>query len=219
MFVVRAMLTPLATMLPAALTRLIAATFCCAEPDRSMLEVLVAVTEEPSTAMFCPAAEPKLTAPSMLLTTWSFLTALLLLELVSVVASVIAVLVEVLCDELELWFQDELCAVFVLLLLALLEADAFCDALLLLDDFADCAALADDELEVALAFLALLAVEATFELELSAAADWLALLFVLASMLAAFLAALFADALLDALALLAALPLFDEEFAVDAELV
>jgi hypothetical protein len=102
MLVVRAMLTPLATMLPAALTRLIAATFCCAEPDRSMLEVLVAVRVEPSTAMFCPVAEPMLTAPSTLLMTWSFLTALLLLELESVVASVIAVLVVVLCDELVL---------------------------------------------------------------------------------------------------------------------
>ncbi len=66
MLVVRAMLTPLATMLPAALTRLIAATFCWAEPDRSMLEVVVEETEEPSTAMFCAAAESKLTAPSML---------------------------------------------------------------------------------------------------------------------------------------------------------
>jgi len=218
MLVVRAMLTPLATMLPAALTRLIAATFCWAEPDRSMLEVLVAVTLEPSTAMFCAAAEPMLTAPSTLLTTWSFLTALLLLELESVVASVMAVLVVVLCDELVLWFEDEFFAELLLLLLALLEAEALCEALLLLDELASCAALEDVELVVALAFLAVLAVDATFELELLAEADWLALLLVLASVLAAFLAALFADALLDALASLAALPLFAVEFAVDAEL-
>jgi hypothetical protein len=99
-----------------------------------------------------------------------------------------------------------------------LDADAFCEALLLLDDLADCAALDDAEFVVALAFLAVLAVDATFELELLAAADWLALFFVLASVLAALLAALLADALLDALASLAALPLFAEEFPVDAEL-
>jgi hypothetical protein len=69
MLVVRAMLTPLATMLPAALTRLIAVAFCSAVPDRSMLEVLVAVRVEPSTAMFCAAAESKLTAPCMSLVT------------------------------------------------------------------------------------------------------------------------------------------------------
>jgi len=68
MFEVRAMLTPLATMLPAALTRLIAEAFCRAEPDRSTLEVLVAITVEPSTAMFCAEAASKLTAPSTLLT-------------------------------------------------------------------------------------------------------------------------------------------------------
>lgn len=37
--VVRAMLTPFATMLPAALTRLMAEAFCWAVPDRSMLEL------------------------------------------------------------------------------------------------------------------------------------------------------------------------------------
>lgn len=106
-----------------------------------------------------------------------------------------------------------------LLLLALLDADAFCEALLLLDAFADCAALDDAEFVVALALSVVLAVDATFELELLAAADWLALFFVLASVLAALLLALLADALLDALAALAALPLLDEEFAVDAELI
>ena len=132
--------------------------------------------------------------------------------------SVAAVLVEVLWVELSLWFQDELWALFVALLLALLEAEAFCEALLLLEDFASCAAFADDEFEVAFADFDAFAVELTFELELLAAADWLALFFVLASMLAAFLLALFADALLDALALLAASPEVDAAFAVDAEL-
>jgi hypothetical protein len=93
MLVVCAMLTPFATMLPAALTRLIAATFCCALPDRSMLEVLLAVRVEPSTAIFCAEAESKLTAPCMLFTTWLLLTALLSLVLESVTARVIAVLV------------------------------------------------------------------------------------------------------------------------------
>lgn len=71
MLVVRAMLTPFATMLPAALTRLIAEAFCSAVPDRSILELLVAVRLEPSTAMFCAVAEPILSAPWMLSVTWS----------------------------------------------------------------------------------------------------------------------------------------------------
>jgi hypothetical protein len=141
-----------------------------------------------------------------------------LLELEFDVARVAAVLVVEASVELLVWFQDELCAVFVLLLLALLDASALWDALLLLDDFAHCAAFADVEFEVEFAFLAALEDELTFDAELFAAADWLALLLVLASVLAAFLAALFADALLDALAALAASPLLDEEFAVDAEL-
>lgn len=141
-----------------------------------------------------------------------------MLELESVVASVVAVLVVVLWDALVLWFEEELRVVLVLLLLALLEADASCEALLLLDDFADCAAFADVEFEVEFAFLALLDDELTFDAELFAAADWSALLLVLASVLAAFLAALLADALLAVLASLAALPLFVEEFEVDAEL-
>lgn len=114
MLVVRAMLTPLATMLPAAFTRLIAVAFCWALPDRSMLDVLLALRVEPSTAMFCALAESKLTAPSTLLTTLLFLTELLLLELESVFASVIAVLVALFSAELVLWFDDELWAEFVL---------------------------------------------------------------------------------------------------------
>lgn len=93
-----------------------------------------------------------------------------------------------------------------LLLLALFEAEAFCEALLLLDDFDHCEAWADDELEVEFAFLALLDAELTFDAELLAAADWLALLDASVSVLEELLVPLLADAPLDALRLLAALP-------------
>jgi hypothetical protein len=218
MLVVCAMLTPLATMLPAALTRLIAAAFCCAEPDRSMLEVLLAVSVEPSTAMFCAAAESKLTAPSMLLTTLLFLTALLLLELESVVARVIAVLVALFSAELVLWFDDELVAELVLWLLELLEADALIEALLRLEELASCAALADVEFVAAFFDLAAFEAELTFELELSLDADWWALLAVSAALLALFLVELLADALLDALALLAASPVLADALLFNEEL-
>jgi hypothetical protein len=218
MLVVRAMLTPLATMLPAALTRLIAATFCCAEPARSMLEVVLALTVEPSTAMFCAAAESKLTAPSTLLTTLLFLTALLLLELESVVASVIARLFALFSAELVLWFDDELLAELVLWLLALFDADALFEALFRLEELAFCAALAEAELVVAFFDLAAFDAELTFEAELSLDADWLALFFVAASVLALFLPALLAEALLDALALLAASPLLDDALLFNEEL-
>lgn len=69
--VVRAMLTPFATMLPAALTRLIAVAFCSALPARLTTELLVTVRVEPSTAMFSAEAEPMLNAPWMFLVTWS----------------------------------------------------------------------------------------------------------------------------------------------------
>lgn len=118
----------------------------------------------------------------------------------------VAVLVVEASVELLLWFQDELCVLFVLLLLALLDASALWDALLELDDFADCAAFADVEFEVEFAFLALLEVELTFDAELLAAADWLALLAASVSVLEALLVPLLADAPLDALRLSAPLP-------------
>jgi len=197
-------------MLPAALTRLIAATFCWALPDRSMLEVLLAVRVEPSTAIFCAEAESKLTAPSMLLTTCSLLTALLLLELESVTARVIAVLVVALWAELVLWFDAVLVVELVLWLLALLEAEALCEASLVVAELAFCAACAEVEFVAAFFDAAAFAAELTFELELSLDADWLALFAVVAAVLALFLPELLADALLDALALLAAAPLLAE---------
>jgi hypothetical protein len=95
----------------------------------------------------------------------------LLLELESVVASVIAVLVALFSAELVLWFDDELVAELVLLLLALFEADALCDALLRLEELAFCAALAEVEFVVAFFDLAAFEAELTFELELSLDAD------------------------------------------------
>lgn len=135
MLVVRAMLTPLATMLPAAFTRLIADAFCCALPARSMLEFVVAVRLEPSTAIFCAAAEPKLSAPWMFLVTWSEETLLLFFDFDCEATRVAAVLVVELVDLLLLKFEEELRALFVLLLLALVEAEALCEALLSVDDF------------------------------------------------------------------------------------
>lgn len=216
--VVRAMLTPLATMLPAALTRLIAVAFCWALPDRSMLDVLLALRVEPSTAIFCALAESKLTAPSTLLTTLLFLTALLLLELESVVARVIAVLLALFSDELVLWFDEEFEAELVLLLLALFDADALFEALFRLEELAFCAALAEVEFVEAFFDLEAFDAELTFEAELSLDADWLALFDVAASVLALFLPALLAEALLDALALLAASPLLDEALLFNDEL-
>jgi hypothetical protein len=163
-------------------------------------------------------AESKLTAPSTLLTTLLFLTALLFLELESVVARVIAKLLALFSDELVLWFDEEFEAELVLLLLALFDADALFEALFRLEELAFCAALADVEFVEAFFDLEAFDAELTFEAELSLDADWLALFDVAASVLALFLPALLAEALLDALALLAASPLFDEEFAVDAEL-
>jgi hypothetical protein len=102
MLAVRAMLTPFATMLPAALTRLMAEAFCWAVPDRLMLELLVAVRVEPSTAMFWAEAASKLTAPCTVLMMWRFLTAVLLLELEFEVERVAVVVVEALSVELVL---------------------------------------------------------------------------------------------------------------------
>ena len=171
MLVVRAMFTPLATMLPAAFTRLIADAFCSALPARLMLEFVVAVRLEPSTAMFCAAAEPKLSAPWMLFVTWSEETLLLFFDFDCEATNVAAVLVVELLDELLLWFQEELCAVFVLLLLALFEAEAFCEALLSLDDFEVCAIVDEDLFALEFADFESFAAWLAFELELLADAD------------------------------------------------
>lgn len=105
-----------------------------------------------------------------------------------------------------------------LLLLALFEADALCDALLVEEELAFCDALAEvasvDAVFAAAAFEA----ELTFELELSVEADWFALFAVFASVLASVLLALLADALLDALASLAAALLFADALLFNDEL-
>lgn len=218
MLVVCAMLTPLATMLPAALTRLIAVAFCSAVPDRLMLEELLAVRVEPSTAIFCAAAESKLSAPSTLFVTLLFFTALLLLELESVVARVIAVLVALLSDELVLWFNEALVAELVLWLLELFEADALMEALLVVAELAFCAALAEVASVDAFFDFEAFEAELTFELVLSLDADWLALFAVAASVLALLLPELLADALLEALASFAALLLFADALLFSEEL-
>ena len=105
-----------------------------------------------------------------------------------------------------------------LLLLALFEADALCDALLVEAELARCAALAEAEFVVAFAVLALLEEELTFEAELLDALDCAVWFAVIASLAELFFAELSADALLDALALLAALPVLAEEPLVDAVL-
>lgn len=69
MLVVRAMLTPLATRLPAALTRLIADAFCSAAPASMTLDDLLVLIADPSTAMLSAAAEAIAVAPSTVFTT------------------------------------------------------------------------------------------------------------------------------------------------------
>ena len=105
-----------------------------------------------------------------------------------------------------------------LLLLALFEADALCDALLVEAELARWAALAEVVFRVAFAVLELLEEELTFEFELSDALDCDALFAVIASLLELLSAELLADALLAARALLAASPVVDEELLVDAVL-
>lgn len=76
MLVVRAMLTPFATRLSAALTRLIAAAFCWAAPTRLTLDVSDVLIDDPSEAMLSAAAEAIWVAPSTV-----FVTSLLLVLL------------------------------------------------------------------------------------------------------------------------------------------
>jgi hypothetical protein len=57
-------------MLLAALTRLMAEAFCSAAPLRLTLDMFEEVTVDPSTAMFCAAAEASVVAPSTVLITW-----------------------------------------------------------------------------------------------------------------------------------------------------
>lgn len=64
MLVVRAMLTPFATRLSAALTRLIAAAFCWAAPARVRVEDSVVLIVDPSVAILSAAAEAIVVAPS-----------------------------------------------------------------------------------------------------------------------------------------------------------
>ena len=63
MFDVKPMLTPLATMLPTALTIFTPAALDSAEPARLSEEVLVVVMVEPSTATFWADAEPMVVGP------------------------------------------------------------------------------------------------------------------------------------------------------------
>ena len=64
MLVVRAMLTPFATRLSAAFTRLIAAAFCWAAPARLRVEDSDVLIDDPSVAMLSAAAEAMVVAPS-----------------------------------------------------------------------------------------------------------------------------------------------------------
>ena len=69
MLVVRAMLTPFATRLSAALTRLIADAFCWAAPARLRVDDSVVLIDDPSVAMLSAAAEAIVVAPSTVFST------------------------------------------------------------------------------------------------------------------------------------------------------
>ncbi len=107
------MLTPFETRLPAALTRLMADAFCSAAPLRLTLDEFEAVTVDPSTAMFCAAAEARLVAPSTVLITWLDWVSSLYVELdfcrlmaAAVLVAKLSVLV-VLCSVAELLAESE----------------------------------------------------------------------------------------------------------------
>ena len=136
MFVVRAMFTPFDTMLPAALTRLIAVAFCSADPDRETLSVFVAIRLDPSTTTLSPTAEAMLTAPWVEETVWLLSTLWLELASEAVVARVAARVVDEFVAESMLCIDAEFCALLALRLLALFEAEALCAALLVVEELA-----------------------------------------------------------------------------------
>src|ERR1019366_8977391 len=102
MLVVRAILTPFATMLPAALTRLTAEAFCSAAPARSTLYELVTAIFELSTATFSAAAEAIAVAPCTVSITWLFFTSLLVVVSAICKLMLATVLLEALLDLLML---------------------------------------------------------------------------------------------------------------------
>lgn len=122
--VVRATFTPFDTMLPAALTRLIAEAFCSADPARMTLSFLVAVSVDPSTTTFSPAADAIFTAPWVELIVWLVSTSWLELAFEAVVARDSTSLAALLVVESTLCIVAEFRAEFELLLLALFDADA-----------------------------------------------------------------------------------------------
>jgi hypothetical protein len=114
MLEMRAILTPFATMLPAALTRLMALAFCSALPARATLYMLVLVTWELSTATLLAEADLTLSAPWTVLTTWELSMSLIdsLLDFCRFRLATVLVV------ELWVWFSLKLDAELLALLLA-----------------------------------------------------------------------------------------------------
>ncbi len=210
MFVVRAMLTPFDTMLPTALTRLIAEAFCSADPDRLTLSFLVAIRLDPSTTMLSPAAEAMLTAPCVVATVWLLSTSWLEFVSDDVVDSAAVRFEAELLAESTLCIEAEFRALFALLLLALLEAEEFCAALLVLAELACWEAREALSLVVALLERAAFEAELMLEFAVFDALACCAALDVLALSAALLLAALLAEAEFAAFALLRASPAVDE---------
>lgn len=112
MLLVRAMLTPLATRLPAAFTRLIADAFCSAAPASVTLEDRVVLMAEWSDAMLFADAESMDVAPSTVSTTWLFFTLLLEKALLACMLRLATVDVDELFTALLLRFSEKLLAEF-----------------------------------------------------------------------------------------------------------
>ncbi len=151
------------------------------------------------------------TAPCVVATVWLLSTLWLELESDDVVPSVAARLEAELLVVSTLCVEAEFRAEFVLLLLPLLDADALCDALFVLEELACCAARDALSLVVALLERAAFEDELRFEFAFSEALACCVALFVLALVAALLLAALLADALFAAFALLRAFPVLADE--------
>ena len=170
--VVRAMLTPLETILPAALTRLIARAFCSAAPDKLTMEDSLSVTFDPSSAMFCAEAELKLVGPFTVSMTWLLRSNLL--ELLSVFSTLrfATALLLMLLFLVTFALVAKLLVAFAELLLELFLESADCEAELLPVDHADCDAFAAVALEAAFADRDASELRLSFELEFREEDNW-----------------------------------------------
>ncbi len=169
---VRAMLTPFATILPAALTRLIARAFCSAAPERLTMEDSLSVTFDPSRAMFCAEAELKLVGPFTVSMTWLLRSSLLELLSAFCVLMFDTALLLILLLRVAFALVAKLFVAFAELLLELLLESADCEAELLPVERADCDAFAAVAFEAAFADREASEPRLSFELEFREEDNW-----------------------------------------------